>query len=311
MNFISTYDINTGLEKSKEAYIKKSEEIYLSSIEAAAEKIFLERKDKPVILISGPSGSGKTTTAIKLAGFIERRGVGVHTLSMDNYFLPSDMGELPKDENGNIDLESPKRLDCELLSEHLNKIFSCESVNVPIFDFTEQLRKGSVPLQRKRGEIVIIEGIHALNPSVTGDTKDFTTCVYVSVRTRIKSCDGSILHPKYLRLMRRLSRDRLFRGRNPADVFDMFESVSRGEDLYIMPYKSRALISIDTFIPFESAVYSRILSSELSGIKVKEKWKDDYLIIRKFLNEIHPLDLKYIPSNSFIREFAGGSSIKY
>lgn len=311
MNFITTYDINTGLEKSKEDYIKNSEELYISSLEAAAEKIYLNRKERPIILISGPSGSGKTTSAIKLSEYIRKRGVGVHTLSMDNYFLPSDMGDLPRDENGNIDLESPKRLDCSLLSEHLNKIYSCENVNVPIFDFAEQLRKGSIPLQRKHGEIVIIEGIHALNPSVTGNTENFTTCVYVSVRTRIKSCDESILHPRYLRLMRRLSRDRLFRGRNLEDVFDMFESVSRGENLYIMPYKNRAVISIDTFIPFEAAVYSRILSSELSKIKVNEKWKDEYMIICKFLNEIHPLDLKYIPSDSFIREFAGGSSIKY
>lgn len=311
MNFIETRTINSGLEKNRAEYIRMAENNYISQLETAAEKIFLERNSKPIILVSGPSGSGKTTSALKIAEFVGKRGAAVHTLSMDNYFLPSDAGELPLDENGKVDLESPKRLDTALFSEHLEKIFNCEKIDVPIFDFAEQLRKGSTPMKREKNEIVIIEGIHALNPEVTGKTDDFTTCVYASVRTRIISSDGDILHPRLLRLMRRLSRDRLFRGRHLEEVFTMFESVSRGEDLYIMPYKNRAVMQIDSFIPFEAAVYSKILNEELGKISDIMSDNASYNQICKFLREIHSLSPDYVPKDSFIREFVGGSSLKY
>lgn len=311
MNYINTADINRGLENDREKFIELSEKNYSSQLEQAAEKIYLDRKTRPIVLISGPSGSGKTTSALKIAQLLKERGVNVHTLSMDNYFLPSDMGELPRDENGNVDLESPQRLDIALFSDHLAKIFMCEPVDVPIFDFTTQLRTGSVPLRRKSDEIIIIEGIHALNPEVTGDTDSFTSCLYISVRTRIVSSDRDVLHPRLIRLMRRLSRDRLFRGRRLQDVFEMFDSVSAGEELYIMPHKHRAVLNIDTFMPFEAAIYSEILHSELLNIEQDMADNKNYRQIVKFLSEIHPVGADVLPEASLIREFVGGSSLQY
>ncbi|MDD7428966.1 MAG: nucleoside kinase [Oscillospiraceae bacterium] len=311
MNYIKTADINRGLENDRDKFIGLSENNYSSQLEQAAEKIFLDRKTRPIVLISGPSGSGKTTSALKIAELLKARGINVHTLSMDNYFLPSDLGELPRDENGNVDLESPQRLDIKLFSEHLEKIFMCEPVDVPIFDFTTQLRTGSVPLRRKADEIIIIEGIHALNPEVTGDTDSFTNCLYISVRTRIVSSDNDILHPRLIRLMRRLSRDRLFRGRRLQDVFEMFNSVSAGEELYIMPHKHRAAFDIDTFMPFEAAIYSGILHSELLAIEADMADNANYRQIVKFLGEIHPVAADVLPEASLIREFVGGSSLPY
>lgn len=311
MNYIKTADINRGLENDRDNFIALSENNYSSQLEQAAEKIFLDRKTRPIVLISGPSGSGKTTSALKIAELLKARGINVHTLSMDNYFLPSDLGELPRDENGNVDLESPQRLDIKLFSEHLEKIFMCEPVDVPIFDFTTQLRTGSVPLRRKADEIIIIEGIHALNPEVTGDTDSFTNCLYISVRTRIVSSDNDILHPRLIRLMRRLSRDRLFRGRRLQDVFEMFNSVSAGEELYIMPHKHRAVFDIDTFMPFEAAIYSEILHSELLAIEADMADNANYRQIVKFLGEIHPVAADVLPEASLIREFVGGSSLPY
>ncbi|MGN0695816.1 MAG: uridine kinase [Oscillospiraceae bacterium] len=311
MNFIKTADINRGLETDREKFILMSEQNYSSQLEQAAEKIYLDRKTRPIVLISGPSGSGKTTSALKISELLKARGVNVHTLSMDNYFLPSDMGELPLDENGNVDLESPQRLDIKLFSEHLERIFMGEAVDVPIFDFTTQLRTGSVPLRRKADEVIIIEGIHALNPEVTGDTDSFTNCLYISVRTRIVSSDGDVLHPRLIRLMRRLSRDRLFRGRRLQDVFEMFDSVSAGEELYIMPHKHRAAFDIDTFMPFEAAIYSEILHSELLAIEDDMTDNYNYRQIVKFLGEIHPVAADVLPEASLIREFVGGSSLQY
>lgn len=221
------------------------------------------------------------------------------------------MGDLPLDENGNVDLESPQRLDIKLFSDHLSKIFMGESVDVPIFDFSTQLRTGSVPLRRKADEVIIIEGIHALNPEVTGDTDSFTNCLYISVRTRIVASDGDVLHPRLIRLMRRLSRDRLFRGRKLQEVFEMFDSVSAGEELYIMPHKHRAAFDIDTFMPFEAAIYSEILHSELLAIENDMADNKNYRQIVKFLGEIHPVAADILPEASLIREFVGGSSLQY
>lgn len=309
MNFINTSSVNNGIKTDAKKYIDLSENIYLSQIKEAAEKICADRGSKPIVLISGPSGSGKTTSALKIASVVKEKGIKVKTVSMDNYFLPSDMGELPVDENGNIDLEAPERLDIKLFSEDLKKISECQPIEIPVFDFTTQLRSGSIPMRREEDEIVIIEGIHALNPAVTGNAADdFSHRIYISVRTRVISNDNTTLHPSVIRLMRRLCRDRLFRGRKLPDVFEMFASVSRGEDLYIMPHKYRASMDIDTFIPYELSVYSALLLSDLVNVEGIMKDSENYRQTVKFLSEMPPLSDSAVPEASLIREFIGGGS---
>ena len=312
MNFIRISAINKGLADNRADYISRSEDNYYSQLRFSAEQIIIKKDTHPLVLISGPSGSGKTTSALKIANIISNSGTKVHTLSMDNYFLPYDSGDLPVDENGNTDLESPYRLDIKLFGEHLKKLSACEPIDIPIFDFASQLRKGSVRMCRSENEIVIIEGIHALNPEVTGSgTDDFTTRIYVSVRTRITSADQTVLHPRLIRLMRRLCRDKLFRGRQFEDIFDMFESVSRGEELYIMPHKQRATINIDTFMAYEASVYTGFLREDLALEKSRLEKIENYDLIMKFMNELHPIRSDGIPDDSLIREFVGGSSLQY
>ena len=171
--------------KCPESFIGLSENNYSAYIAEAAQRAILA--EKPIILLSGPSGSGKTSAALRLEKCLREQGRAAHTISMDNYFLPIDeksSRDLPRDENGNIDLESPLRLDIPLFSEHLRKLATKEEFDMPRFDFTTQSRSGSVKMSRRHNEIIIIEGIHALNPTVTGDTHKFALCMYVSVRTR-------------------------------------------------------------------------------------------------------------------------------
>ncbi len=311
LNFIKTQNINTGLTKDVNEFVSVSERIYFDQLHIAAEKIRLECNDKPVVLLSGPSGSGKTTSALRIAKQLERKGKKVHTISMDNYFLPNGVGEMPLDENGKVDLESPLRMDIKLFASHLRKLINNESVEMPVFNFETQNVSEYVTVKREPNEIIIFEGIHALNPLVTGDCQDNTTCIYVSVRTRIKSNDGDILHPSNIRLMRRLNRDRLFRGRQLEDVFNMYKSVSRGEELYIMPHKHRADIDIDTFLAYEASVYSDMLRTELENVKAVMKDNSDYQILLKILSELNPLNNSYTPTDSLVREFIGGSEFKY
>ena len=296
-----------------ESFIRLSEDNYSAYIAEAAQRAILS--EKPVILLSGPSGSGKTSAALRLEKCLKEQGRLAMTISMDNYFLPiteESARELPRDEEGNIDLESPLRLDIPLFSDHLRKLAAAEEFDMPRFDFTTQSRGGSVKMCRKKDEIVIIEGIHALNPTVTGDVGTFAMCMYVSVRTRLKAKDGSLLHPRHIRLMRRLCRDKLFRKRKYEESFKMFSSVSRGEDLYITPYKKRADFDIDTFIAYEASVYKDFL---LEGLREQrdnelERFPACGEIIR-FLEELDTVSSEYVPSTSMIREFIGGSELNY
>lgn len=311
LNYINTTNINSGLENDAAGFIKSSENIYRDQLRIAAEKIYMSREERPLVLLSGPSGSGKTTTALRLAALLGNKGLQVHTLSMDNYFLPADAGEFPVDENGRIDLESPYRLDIPMFSEHLEKLSKGEPVEMPVFDFNTQSRSDFIPVARKSNEIIIIEGIHALNPEVTGDSDDFTTCMYVSVRTRIRTKFGYTLHPRKIRLMRRLNRDRLFRCRSLEDIFDMFESVTKGEEKYIMPYKKRATIEIDSFIPYEASVYAKMLRNDVEKSREAFAAIEDGDVMLKVLTELEPLSEELVPSDSLVREFIGGSSLNY
>lgn len=310
-NYISTENINSGIENDTEGFIIDSEDIYMQQLRTAAEKIYMDRDKKPLVLLSGPSGSGKTTTALRIAMLLGQKGLQVHTLSMDNYFLPADAGDFPVDENGKPDLESPYRLDIPMFSEHLEKLSKGEPVEMPIFDFVTQSRSDFIPVSRKSNEIIIIEGIHALNPEVTGDSDDFTTCMYVSVRTRIRTKFGHTLHPRKIRLMRRLNRDRLFRSRSLEEIFDMFQSVTNGEEKYIMPYKNRATIEIDSFIPYEASVYANMLKNDIENNRKAFSAIEDGEIMLKVLSELEPISEEIVPSNSLVREFIGGSSLNY
>lgn len=291
--------------KSPEQLIGNGEKIYAEQIENAARGIFENREKRPVVLLSGPSGSGKTTSAHRIAVLLADMGCTAHTISMDNYFLPMHENEAARDENGNIDFESPMRLDIPLFKKHLEMLFKGEEIDIPSFDFAKQERGSGMPLKRTRGDIVILEGIHALNPLVTGNSESFTTCVYVSVRTRISDSD-KLLHPSKIRLMRRLMRDKLYRGRSITETFEFFKSVERGENLYIMPYKNRADFDIDTFIEYEPLVYRDILLPELEEASPCYADYSDYADIEHFLRLLSPVDSSFVPENSLIREFIGG-----
>ncbi len=287
---------------SPESFVEEGERLYFEQLSRAAEAIYEQRAEKPIVLISGPSGSGKTTSAMRVAAALKQRGCGAHVVSMDNYFLPLRRDKELHGED--IDYESPERLDAELFSDHLARLHRCEEIDVPGFDFALQDRIPGMKLKREEGDLVILEGIHALNPQVTGESDDYTHRIYVSVRTRIQLGD-ELLHPSKIRLMRRLMRDKLYRGRDLSETFEFFKSVERGEDLYIMPHKHRADHDIDTFIEYEASVYRDILLPELEKTSRTYEGYSDYAEIERFLKALSGVDKKYVPENSLIREFIG------
>lgn len=302
MRCISVEYLNSAAS-SPEGFIAEGERFYSEQLREAAEKIYEHRADKPIVLISGPSGSGKTTSAMRVAAALKKMGCGAHVISMDNYFLPLKKDiELHGEEN--IDFESPERLDIKLFDEHLEKLQRGEEIDIPGFDFAVQDRVPGMKLRRGEGDLVILEGIHALNPLVTGDSDDYTHRIYVSVRTRIQNGE-ELLHPSKIRLMRRLMRDKLYRGREQAETFEFFKSVERGEDLYIMPHKHRANFDIDTFIEYEASVYRDILLPELEKTALTYSGYSEFADIEKFLRLLSPVDKSSVPEDALIREFIG------
>lgn len=276
---------------------EKTDEEYYSVVNAVKESVKRDFKEKPIILISGPSGSGKTTTAEMLESMLDGEGVSTHTVSIDNYFRT-----VTEAERGNVDYESPTRVDGELLSEHIEKIARCEEVEIPIFDFVSTMRSDkTVRLKRKPDELVIFEGIHALNPSVITASKAATSKIYISVRTRV-SYGEKLLPPEYVRLMRRIARDKLFRGRSAEETLKFYDEVKRGEDKYVLPFKRYADYSIDSFIGYEVGVYKSVVESDVSALAGNYETAK---VLCEFLENVKPLNPEKTPYNSLIREFIG------
>lgn len=305
MRCINISQLNKSIQTDAMAFIKKSNDEYTAKVAVVAKSIAENRK--PIVLLSGPSGSGKTTTAFRLADQLEKIGIKANVISMDNYFIPNKNIEeknVPRDEDGNIDLESPYRVDIQMFQEHMKLMAECKTAQVPVFDFVTQDYSSFTPVTRKENEVMIFEGIHALNPEVNGGVSDTANCIYVSVRTRLKTGNGDLLHPSQVRLMRRLIRDRLFRGRDYDDIFAMYKSVQRGENLYIMPHKNRADFDIDTFIDYEAPVYKSVIYEDLLNAE-KSKYNDMRSMVIKYLEELDTIPTIFVPKNSLIKEFIG------
>ena len=226
---------------------------------------------------------------------------------MDNYYADGTRNADIVDQFGKPDYESPLRLDTDLLNTQLEQLARGEEVELPRFDFAaqKQLKSGRT-LRRRHNELIIMEGIHALNPDVTGDTHSIANRIYLSVRTRITVGENR-LHPSLIRFARRLLRDQRTRGRAPEESFKMLKSISRGENLYIMPYKHLADFELDTFISYELSVYRNQLLDTVRSLSEIAAPETGIQMLKNVLEKLEPMDSEWIPQQSLVREFIGGS----
>ena len=293
------------LEQSQNSaeFIRLCDTAYHNKITDLANNILKTASERPIVLISGPSGSGKTTSARLLEHFLDNAECQTHVLSLDNYFHPLTEEEKVLFERNELDLESPDRLDAEYLNHQLSELHKGKEVELPRFDFlTNSRRNSGETLRLGKNEVLILEGIHALNPAVI-DADDYTTRVYVSVRTRVELPDGRQLHPSKVRLARRMIRDARTRGRSPEATVALYESVERGENLYIMPYKHRAHYDIDTFFPCELGIHKNFLPASMPETERVYPWLTELFDAMSLLPKIDP---SLVPKNSLLREFIGG-----
>ena len=308
MRVIDLENINYAMQNETH-FVLRCEEVFHDKISSASAAILAERQRRPIVALTGPSGSGKTTTAMRLQEYLENLGVKVCLLSMDNFFLPQD--QRPPEAT---DWESPYCVNIDLLIDTIHRLSDGQEVQVPWYDFMTGTTGGYRPMQGDRDAIIIAEGIHMLNPLIFDRLRSEATGIYVAPRTRIITNDDKIVRPDQLRVARRLIRDYNNRGHSLRQTVERARSVNRGEENYITPFKGNASIHIDTFHDYEPCILAKYLN-EIP--QFREELTDDFLAqydltdLMKVVRGVPPLQSPYVPMNSLIREFVGGSSYSY
>ena len=299
--------INHRAECDAEAFVNDCEEQYHRQLHLVADQIAANCKRKPVVLLNGPSSSGKTTTNDRLGRILELAGIHTHMISMDDYYRTSGTYDIPFDEeNGVNDLESPECMDLDLLRDHLTRLVAGEEIMVPRFDFeTRTSHRNDRPVQLHKDEIVMIEGIHAFNPVIMGDLEKHATSVYLSVASVLLTDRNVRVEPHMLRFLRRAMRDSLFRSSPVEYTLKQWNSVRRGERLYISPYRGQADLTVDTYLPYETNILMQYLSEKLQS-EEKLLEQADLAPLSAILDKVSPIDYKpYMPEDSVLHEFIG------
>lgn len=308
MRVIDMADIIRAMQNETQ-FVLRCEEVFHDKISSAASVILSAQPKRPFVCLTGPSGSGKTTTAMRLKAYLENLGVKVCLLSMDNFFLPLD--ERPPEAD---DWESPYCVNRGLLLDTVDRLSRGETVQVPWYDFLSNRTGGYVPMEGSCEAVIIAEGIHMLNPLLFEPMRARATGIYVAPRTRIITPDDRIVKPEQVRVARRMIRDYLSRGRTLRKTIEAAQSVDQGEVRYIAPNKTNASVHIDTFHDYELCILAKYLreipqfASELT---------DDFMqthglaLLMDVVRALPPLQTGYVPRDSVIREFVGGSVFSY
>ena len=290
--------------------INVSEALQEKKISQIADTI-AERKEIKVVLIAGPSSSGKTTFCKRLSVQLLASGVKPVQISLDDYFV--NRTETPKDENGELDYESIYALNIPLINEQFNALFRGEEVELPKYNFqTGMSEKSGKKLHLGENNILLVEGIHALNPALTeqiADDKKFK--IYASALTTILLDDHNYIPTTDNRLLRRIVRDYKYRGCSAQETIHRWPSVRAGENKWIFPYQEQADVMFNTALLFELAVIKPQAEEVLEQVPENcEEYAEAYRL-RKFLKYFAPLPFRNLPPTSLLREFLGGSSFKY
>lgn len=319
-NLHTTENLNKRIEAGE--YLKiiiESEAAYQVDIEKSAQMI-MDRKDKvKLVLITGPSSSGKTTSTIKIGEKLKSAGLKLVTLNVDNYFFDLEMH--PKDEFGDYDFETPYALDLELINEHIKRLVAGEKVMIPFYDFKSGHRLlDQTPMKLNEGELILIDSLHGLFPALTKAIPDESKFkLYLEPLMQMKGEDGEYIRWTDIRLIRRMLRDATHRAYDPRQTLEHWHYVRSSEMRNIIPNNIHADFIINSGMPFELPIYAKRMGAQFKDWE--KQYHNDPLRtdayeranrVAKVLSWISPMDEDHlIPSDSVIREFIGGSSLKY
>ena len=290
--------------------INVSEALQEKKISQIADEI-AGRKGIKLVLLAGPSSSGKTTTCKRLSIQLVANGLKPLQISLDDYFVNRD--QTPHDESGEYDYESIYALNLNLINEQFNALFRGEEVELPKYDFqTGVSRPSGKKLKMQENNVLVVEGIHALNPELTAHIPERQKFrVYVSALTTILLDDHNYIPTTDNRLLRRIIRDYKYRGVDAKESIRRWPSVRKGENKWIFPFQENADAVFNSAMLFELAVIKQQAEPLLEQVPENcEEYSEAYRL-RKFLKYIRPIPNKDIPPTSLLREFLGGSSFRY
>jgi len=300
---------NAIVEKRIREVILVSEALHEGRISEIAGAIADQLNRVRVILIAGPSSSGKTTFSKRLTIQLLARGISPFPMEMDNYFLDRD--QTPLDEDGEYDFESIQAVNTNRLGEDINKLIAEEEVQLPHFNFkTGQSEPGAL-VQLHPGQIIILEGIHGLNPQLVPDIPETQIFrIYASALTQLNLDRHNRVSTTDTRLIRRIVRDARDRGYTAQDTIKRWESVRRGEKRYIFPYQQNANVMFNSALVYELSALKPLAEPLLRQVPFGTPEHIEAKRLLTFLEWFLPTDTNPIPDNSILKEFLGDSSLK-
>ncbi len=313
MGMSNVGDLNRAHEsRETPALVKVAEALQEKLIARIADEIAGRyEKGVRIVLISGPSSSGKTTFCKRLQVQLMTNAIRPMAISLDDYYVNRE--ETPLDERGEYDFESLYAIDLELFNSDLKKILDGEEVALPTYDFTQGKRvyKGNT-IQMKENSVLVMEGIHALNPELLPGIASSTAYkIYVSALTTISLDDHNWIPTTDNRLIRRIVRDYQFRKYSAKETISRWLSVRKGEDKWIFPYQEEADAMFNSAMLYELAVLRRYAEPILAEVLPRDPEYAEAYRLLKFLKYFVYIDLDELPNTSLLREFLGGSSFRY
>ena len=297
--------INEKVTTDTKQFIKDCEKEYQSIIDEIVKKI-IEEDGREIIMLAGPSSAGKTTTAKRLKEGLSEKGVTTYVLSLDDFYLNRD--DIPYLPDGTQDYETVYALDLVRLENDLNSLLRGETVETPIFDFTTGKRSDTQfnTITLGQEDVVIIEGLHALNPIITDKVHGKLLKVYINVSSRIYDENGElVLNKRNFRFLRRMIRDYKFRASSVDNTYKLWKNVTAGEDMYLFPYRDNADIKGNTIHLYEPCVIKKQALPLLRDSEVSAEFKEDAEKLCAALERFHDIDENEVPEDSLLREFLG------
>ena len=304
-------EINFKTVSDPRGFVEECDAHYNALVSEAADRIIANRERSPIVLLSGPSGSGKTTTSMKISEELERRGIRMHYVAMDDYFKTVDH-TTPRTEDGELDLESPLCLDMDLLNEHFFALSHGRRIYVPKYEFSRRMRMQdpTKSIKLNGDDMVIFEGIHALNNMIT-DVHPEAFKLYISAQSDVEFGGKTVFKSTWFRLVRRLVRDYNFRGSDPLETMSMWANVRRGEKLHISPFKNKADFQFDTSLAYEIAVYNHTATKLFRTVPEGIERFEELRQVLPALQLFGEIDYDDVSPDSLVREFIGGGIYDY
>ncbi len=304
-------DLNEVVAHGKyDELIRLSEAYYNGQIAHIADDIYDNHPQVKIILMAGPTSSSKTTTARKLETYLCSKGLLTHRISIDDYYL--NRRDTPRDANGEYDYENITAIDVNLFNKHLAKLLAGERVLLPEYNFVtgeREYRDNYLKLDEK--DIIVIEGLHALNDDLTISVeRRYKYKIYISPLTQLNIDNHNRIHTSDTRRLRRIVRDNKTRGYNAASTLSQWKKIREGEEKYIFPYQDTADVIINSALIYEIGVLKTYVEPLLFSVEEDDPAYPEALRLINFLRNFLPIPSEEVPKDSVLREFIGGSCYK-